>query len=38
MTKIIQLVNIQVMMLGKLDTHTQKNELDHYLMLYTKIN
>ena len=26
------------MVVGKLDSHLQKNELDHYLALYIKIN
>lgn len=38
MTKVIKLVNIQEMVLGKLDIHMQRDELDHYLILYTEIN
>ena len=28
----------QLPLLGKLDSHIQKNNLDHYLTSYTKIN
>ena len=31
-------MSLQQMMLGKLDTNMQKNETDHFLTPYTKIN